>query len=171
MVTQVINIDGMANIYESAEDFFLITSLKDKPSEYLGFDMNALKAHDQGKGTSLSTPSDYHDASGLLLTANDTIETVKAVLNQTSIKLFVVYVLDFKDGRVFSLVRQLRQLDTQARIIVAGEFGLDQASYFYKSGADGFVVSPERITLLKSTLNDLKTAHAGTSANALPMFC
>ncbi|AKG19781.1 hypothetical protein AAX09_05495 [Moraxella bovoculi] len=118
----------------------------------------------------LSTPTDFRDTRGLLVTADNTIKEIESVLDEALINLFVVYVADFKDGRVFSLVRQLRQLREHAEIIIAGEFGLDQASYFYKSGANAFAVRPELVTTLKTTLHDLKTAHAGTASDALPMF-
>ncbi|WFF39383.1 DUF934 domain-containing protein [Moraxella nasibovis] len=169
MTTQIISLDSDANLHESVGEFFLITSAEEAP-EYAGFDIGVIKARSQGDSTLLSTPNDYHDTRGLLLTADSTVSEVQAVLDQALVNLFVIYVADFKDGRVFSLVRQLRKISEQAEIIIAGEFGVDQAAYFYKSGANGFAVSSDKVVTLKSTLDDLKTAHAGTSAGALPMF-
>lgn len=169
MTTQIISLDSTATIHESVGEFFLITSAEEPP-KYDGFDIITVKDRIHNDGILLSTPSDYHETHGLLLTADSTTEEVQSVLDTAPITVFVVYVADFKDGRVFSLVRQLNKLCEQAKIIIAGEFGLDQASYFYKSGANAFVVPVDKVATLKSTLSDLQTAHTGTSANALPMF-
>lgn len=169
MSMQIISLDSKANIHESVGEFFLISSADEAPA-YAGFDIGIIKERAYGDSTLLSTPNDFHETRGLLLTADNAIDEVKEVLEEALVNLFVVYVSDFKDGRVFSLVRQLRQLSEQAEIVIAGEFGLDQAAYFYKSGANAFAVASERISTLKNTLNDLKTAHAGISAGALPMF-
>ncbi|MDO4441190.1 MAG: DUF934 domain-containing protein [Moraxella sp.] len=169
MTVQIISLDSEANTHESVGEFFLISSADEAPS-YASFDIGVIKERAHGSSTLLSTPSDFHGTRGLLLTADNTIDEIKDVLDEALINLFVVHVSDFKDGRVFSLVRQLRQLSEQAEIVIAGEFGLDQAAYFHKSGANAFAVAPERVDTLKNTLDDLKTAHAGTSASALPMF-
>ena len=42
------------------------------------------------------------------------------------------------DGRIFSLIRHTRHQGFQGEIIVGGEFALDQANYFVKSGATAF---------------------------------
>lgn len=106
----------------------------------------------------------------LLLTADDSVACVQAVLDVANLKNVVMYVQDFKDGRVFSLIRQIRQINLQANIIIAGEYGLDQSSYFVKAGASGFLVSDDKIQTLKHTLGDLKTAQSPKSLQALPMF-
>lgn len=55
-------------------------------------------------------------------------------------------------------------------IYVAGSFGLDQANYFIKSGANGFMISNDKIQILKKTICDLQTGHLGDSAGELPIF-
>lgn len=107
---------------------------------------------------------------GLWLTADDGIEELGVALGQHTPSVIVVYVADFKDGRVFSLVRQSRHLGFDGEILVIGEFGLDQASYFKNSGVTGFLVHQERLDTLTKTLNDLASAHKGISAGALPLF-
>lgn len=79
-------------------------------------------------------------------------------------------VADFKDGRIFSLIKHLRHQGYQSDIYVGGDFALDQANYFIKSGITGFIVADDKLTTLKQTLSDLQTGHLGSSANALPMF-
>ncbi|MDO5650508.1 MAG: DUF934 domain-containing protein [Moraxella sp.] len=101
----------------------------------------------------------------LLLTADD----IGRHLELSHLNGIVIYITDFKDGRVFSLVRHIRQV-SDVNIIIAGEFGIDQAAYFYKSGANGFIIDDNQIETIKNTLNDLKTAHFGQSASSLPMF-
>lgn len=169
VLTTIISVDSHANVHESTAEFFLISSSADEPN-YAGLGLGKINERGDGNSTLLSTPTDFRDTRGLLVTADNTIKEIESVLDEALINLFVVHVADFKDGRVFSLVRQLRQLREHAEIIIAGEFGLDQASYFYKSGANAFAVRPELVTTLKTTLHDLKTAHAGTTADALPMF-
>lgn len=107
---------------------------------------------------------DYH----ILLTADD--NELAQSLDINTLKNILIYVKNFKDGRVFSLIRQLRKINTHAMIIVGGAFGLDQSSYFAKSGVNGFIVNDNKVDTLILTLNDLKTAQSRQSVNALPMF-
>ncbi|MBE9578644.1 MULTISPECIES: DUF934 domain-containing protein [Moraxella] len=109
---------------------------------------------------------DYH----ILLTADDNEHELAQSLDINTLKNILIYVKDFKDGRVFSLIRQLRKINDHATIIVGGAFGLDQSSYFVKSGANGFIVDDDKVDTLILTLNDLKTAQSRQSVNALPMF-
>lgn len=110
----------------------------------------------------------------VLLTADTTADELDLLIKNhlLEIKSVYFYVADFKDGRVFSLIKYLRNqgYDKQNAIYVCGEFGLDQANYFVKSGANGFVVSDDKVATLKHTLTDLQTGHFGQSANSLPMF-
>lgn len=109
---------------------------------------------------------DYH----VLLTVDDNENELAQVLDISLLKNILIYVKDFKDGRVFSLIRQIRKINNHAMIIVVGAFGLDQSSYFIKLGANGFIVNDDKVDTLILTLNDLKTAQSRLSVNALPMF-
>lgn len=118
-------------------------------------------------------PKDFTDEQSdeyLLLTADDNEDELAEHLDIKKLTNILIYVKDFKDGRVFSLIRQIRQVNTSATIIVSGEFGLDQSSYFVKSGATGFVVDDDKVDTLKHTLSDLKSAYNGQSVRALPIF-
>lgn len=118
-------------------------------------------------------PKDYQDSHldyHLFLTADDNDNELAQSLDINTLKNILIYVKDFKDGRVFSLIRQLRKINDHAMIIVGGAFGLDQSSYFVKSGANGFIVNDNKVGTLILTLNDLKTAQSRQSVNALPMF-
>ena len=66
--------------------------------------------------------------------------------------------------------RHARHKGYTGEIIVAGEFALDQANYFVKSGADAFVVADDQVATLSKTLTDLATGHNGESVNRLPLF-
>ncbi|OOR90694.1 hypothetical protein B0181_04550 [Moraxella caviae] len=165
----IITVDSGANLHQSQSEFFLISSSDEAPA-LAGFELGQIRERGEGNSTLLSTPDDFHDTRGVLLTADSTIEDVENITDQALVNLFVIHVANFVDGRVFSLVRQIRALRAHAEILIAGEFGLDQAAYFYKSGANGFIVHEPKIDTLKHTLADLKTAHQGTSAAALPMF-
>lgn len=126
----------------------------------------------------LKRPEDFGDEStfsptapvSLLLTADSTVDELCAIIAKQPIANAVVYVADFKDGRVFSLVRGLRLAGFAQDILIAGKFGFDQASYFYKSGASGFVIAEEKFELLSHTLGDLKSAYEGRSVSRLPLF-
>ena len=52
------------------------------------------------------------------------------------------------DGRIFSLIRHTRHQGFQGEIIVGGEFALDQANYFVKSGATAFLVDETNVETL-----------------------
>lgn len=107
----------------------------------------------------------------VLLTADNTPDDIDVLKPYfATLQAVYFYVADFKDGRVFSLVKHLRNQGFDADIYIAGEFGLDQANYFVKSGASGFIVNDDKIDTLKHTLKDLKSAHFGQSVSALPMF-
>ncbi len=106
----------------------------------------------------------------LLLTADDSKDNIYANSNLKQAKNIFFYVRDFKDGRVFSLIRQIRKINQSADILVGGEFGLDQASYYHSLGASGFVVDDDKVDILLHTLTDLKSAQQGISAHSLPMF-
>lgn len=99
-------------------------------------------------------------------TTPDEIEAIVAALP----KSLLFYLADFKDGRVFSLIRHARHKGYIGEIIVAGEFALDQANYFVKSGADAFVVADDQVATLSKTLTDLATGYNGESVNRLPLF-
>lgn len=63
---------------------------------------------------------DYH----LFLTADDNDNELAQSLDIKTLKNILIYVKDFKDGRVFSLIRQLRKINDHAMIIVAVRLGL-----------------------------------------------
>lgn len=106
----------------------------------------------------------------LLLTADDSFENIKKKGDITHVNNFLIYVKDFKDGRTFSLIRQIRKENQSAQIFVGGLFGLDQANYYTKSGATGFFVQDEQLQTILKTLKDLKSGHSGQSVGVLPMF-
>lgn len=116
-------------------------------------------------------PNDKNDHHAQI-TADTSIDELNQYFpkHNDQIRLLVVCVADFKDGRTFSLIRHLRNLNYQNAIIVAGNYGLDQAGYYHKSGATGFLVSSKQLDTLLTTLNDLKSGHLGKSVNSLPMF-
>lgn len=103
------------------------------------------------------------------LTADTTPDEIEAIVAAAP-KSLLFYLADFKDGRVFSLIRHARHKGYTGEIIVAGEFALDQANYFVKSGADAFVVADDQVTTLNKTLTDLATGYNGESVNRLPLF-
>ena len=71
----------------------------------------------------------------------------------------------------FSLIRHTRHQGFQGEIIVGGEFALDQANYFVKSGATAFLVDETNVeTLTKKTLQDLATGYDGKAVSHLPLF-
>lgn len=111
-----------------------------------------------------------YENSYLLLTADDNEDELSQILDIKRIQNILVYVKDFKDGRVFSLIRQIRKTNETADIIVSGKFGLDQSNYFVKSGANAFIVADDKIETLIRTLNDLSTAQSRQSVSSLPMF-
>ncbi|UNU74209.1 DUF934 domain-containing protein [Moraxella nasovis] len=107
---------------------------------------------------------------GLFLTADTTFEKLQDLIINGDNTPLIFYIKQFTDGRVFSLIRHCRQKGYQGQIIIIGQFAADQAGYFVKSGASGFVVADGQADTLTLTLKDLQTAHVGLSANQLPMF-
>ncbi|MCL1623467.1 DUF934 domain-containing protein [Moraxella sp. Tifton1] len=105
----------------------------------------------------------------ILLTADNTTDEIDELLKKPIDKA-VFFVKDFKDGRTFSLIRYLINKGFDKEIYLLGNYGLDQANYYLKSGATGFFVKDEQLDTLLKTLSDLKSGHFGQSAKALPMF-
>ena len=105
----------------------------------------------------------------ILLTADNTPDEIDELVKK-SLDKAIFFVKDFKDGRTFSLIRYLRNKGFDKEIYVLGNYGLDQANYYLKSGATGFFVKDEQLDTLLKTLNDLKSGHFGNSVNKLPMF-
>ncbi|WP_294035411.1 DUF934 domain-containing protein [uncultured Moraxella sp.] len=103
------------------------------------------------------------------LTADTTPDEIDSAVADTPSSL-LFNLADFKDGRVFSLIRHARHKGYTGEIIIAGEFALDQANYFVKSGATAFVVADEKVATLTKTLSDLATGYNGESVNRLPLF-
>lgn len=104
----------------------------------------------------------------LLLTADDEFDDIKPLLNH--IHHIVVYVTDFKDGRIFSLIRQIHQSDFESEIWVCGQYGSDQVAYLSKIGVSAFVADSDKLSIIQKTIHDLQTASDGVSVGALPMF-
>lgn len=102
------------------------------------------------------------------LTADATPDDIEAAIADQERLVFVV--ANFMDGRVFSLIRHARHHGFQGEIIVGGEFALDQANYFVKSGATAFLVNEANVETLTKTLQDLATGYDGESVNRLPLF-
>lgn len=105
-----------------------------------------------------------------LFTADNSLDELEVFVNTHQGYDVVFFVADFKDGRTFSLVRHLKNMGFNGRIFVLGNYGLDQAGYYHKSGATGFFVQDGQLDTITKTLNDLKTGHFGNSVNKLPMF-
>ncbi len=103
------------------------------------------------------------------LTADTTPDEIESAVADTPSSL-LFNLADFKDGRVFSLIRHARHKGFAGEITVTGEFALDQANYFVKSGATAFVVADEQVATLTKTLSDLATGYNGESVNRLPLF-
>ena len=141
---------------------FNLSPIEESDSELIGF--NAGNDADYQ-----ITPFNHinDNSSSVLLTADNHLSDLDNL--PKSVQTVVFYVADFKDGRVFSLVRHLKKTFV-GDIWIAGEFSLDQSGYFYKSGATGFIVQDNQLATLKNTLADLKTAHFGQSVSSLPMF-
>lgn len=106
----------------------------------------------------------------VILTADNSPNDIEKLVNDFGFYDIVFFVQDFKDGRTFSLIRHLRNLSFFGSIYLLGNYGLDQANYYLKSGATGFFVKDEQLDTLLKTLDDLKSGHFGQSAKALPMF-
>lgn len=98
-------------------------------------------------------------------TTNQIADTLK---NKPEVLVFDVR--DFRDGRVFSLVRHARHLGFDGEIYVQGSFALDQANYFVKSGVDAFLVEENCVPTLQKTLQDLASAYDGCLIGRLPLF-
>lgn len=142
---------------------FNLSPIEESDSELIGF--NAGNDADY-QITPFSHIND--NSQSVLLSADNHLSDLDNL--PKSVQTVIFYVADFKDGRVFSLVRHLKQTGFKGDIWIAGEFSLDQSGYFYKSGATGFIVQDNQLATLKNTLADLKTAHFGQSVNSLPMF-
>ncbi|MDO4450774.1 MAG: DUF934 domain-containing protein [Moraxella sp.] len=106
----------------------------------------------------------------VILTADNSSNDIEKLVNDFGFYDIIFFVQDFKDGRTFSLIRYLRNLSFFGSIYLLGNYGLDQAGYYFKSGATGFFVKDEQLDTLLKTLDDLKSGHFGQSAKALPMF-
>lgn len=104
----------------------------------------------------------------LLLTADDEFDDIKALL--AHIHRIVIYVTDFKDGRIFSLIRQINQSKVESEIWVCGQYGVDQVAYLSKIGVSAFVADSDKLSVIQQTIDDLQTASDGVSVSALPMF-
>lgn len=102
------------------------------------------------------------------LTADATPDDIEAAIADQERLVFVV--ANFMDGRVFSLIRHARHQGFQGEIIVGGEFALDQANYFVKSGATAFLVDETNVETLTKTLQDLATGYDGKAVSHLPLF-
>lgn len=141
---------------------FNLSPIENSDSELIGF--NAGDDADYQ-----ITPFNHINDNSLsvLLTADNSMADLDNL--PKSVQTVIFYVADFKDGRVFSLVRHLKKTFV-GDIWIAGEFSLDQSGYFYKSGATGFIVQDNQLMTLNNTLADLKTAHFGQSVSSLPMF-
>lgn len=128
--------------------------------------MSLIKVYSDARTESVAISEEELAAALTADTTPDEIES--AVADAPNSLLFNL--ADFKDGRVFSLIRHARHKGYTGEIIVAGEFALDQANYFVKSGADAFVVADEQVATLNKTLTDLATGYNGESVNRLPLF-
>lgn len=104
----------------------------------------------------------------LLLDADNQLNDIQALLNH--IHHCIVYVKDFKDGRIFSLIRQIHQSDHRTKIWICGQYSADQVAYLSKIGVSAFVADDDKLTTIQKTIDDLQTASHGASANELPMF-
>ena len=102
------------------------------------------------------------------LTADTTPNDIESAIAHQNCLIFLV--ANFMDGRIFSLIRHTRHLGFQGEIIVGGEFALDQANYFVKSGATAFLVDETNVETLIKTLQDLATGYDGKAVSHLPLF-
>lgn len=115
--------------------------------------------------------SNFHqECHTVVLTADNLPNDIEKLVNAFELDDIVFFVQDFKDGRTFSLIRHLRNKGFDGDIYLLGNYGLDQAGYYHKSGATGFFVKDEQLDTILKTLQDLQSAHFGQSAKALPMF-
>lgn len=154
---------------------FLIGNLDNtEPFSNLGIPIHNPDAQYDDYALYLATLSDFarYSCSNVLITPDSTLEELTDFFknNIDHVINAVIFVFDFKDGRTFSLIRHIRHLGYTDNIIVAGNYGLDQAAYYYKSGASGFLVQEHQLDTIKKTLDDLKSGHLGISAHSLPMF-
>lgn len=111
-----------------------------------------------------------HETGDIILMADNSLDELDNFLLSKEIDRAVFFVKDFKDGRTFSLIRYLRNKGFDKEIYVLGNYGLDQANYYIKSGATGFFIKEEQLETLLKTLEDLKSGHFGNSVNQLPIF-
>nr|WP_315042660.1 DUF934 domain-containing protein [uncultured Moraxella sp.] len=173
--------------YQKSSQIYLITNTEPTADDnaWAGFEPNFISTSQAQKLVKddntlvLNVLSDEIDdnANGLLLTADDSFAQVQTVLqthqSANALPNIVIYQKVFSDGRVFSLIRQLRKHGFDGNIFIAGNFGHDQTAYFSNAGVSAFVVADDDVALAQivlKTLNDLASAHHGTSANSLPMF-
>ncbi|USZ15053.1 DUF934 domain-containing protein [Moraxella sp. FZLJ2107] len=103
------------------------------------------------------------------LSADTTPDEIESAVQAAPASL-LFNLADFKDGRVFSLIRHARHKGFAGEIIVAGDFALDQANYFVKSGATAFLVEEAKLATLTKTLQDLATGYDGETISRLPLF-
>lgn len=104
-----------------------------------------------------------------LLSADATIDEIEQ-LSSGEAQTLAFLVSDFRDGRTFSLVRHARHQGFGGEIVIIGDFALDQANYFVKSGVDAFIVPTDQVATLTNTLQDLASAYHGDVVSALPLF-
>ncbi|MFB6349717.1 DUF934 domain-containing protein [Moraxella sp. ZJ142] len=126
--------------------------------------MSTIKVFADAKSEVLASEYDLEQA----LTADSTPDDIETAIKADAPLLFSV--ANFMDGRVFSLVRHARHKGFGGEIIIAGDFALDQANYFVKSGVDAFLVDAEQVPTLTKTLQDLATGYDGESVSRLPLF-
>lgn len=104
-----------------------------------------------------------------VLTADSSLKDLDLAL-QIGSDALCFFVADFRDGRSFSLIKHLRHLGFGGEIWVMGDFALDQANYFVKSGVDAFLIPKDQELILQKTLKDLASAYDGNLVAALPLF-
>lgn len=132
-----------------------------------------ISSNDKGLAINLTLfdeAAEFGHEQKIVFTADNSLDDIENFVHHLTGCDAVFFVEDFKDGRTFSLIRHLKKLNFKGEIYLVGHYGLDQAVYYDRSGATGFFVQPEQLETILKTLNDLKTAHQGTSVNSLPMF-
>lgn len=107
----------------------------------------------------------------LLLSANIDEQALSYMIKKYGEQFLTIgfYIHDFKDGRVFSLINQLKTKYPHNSLI-CGHYSTEQVAYFYKLGVTYFIADTAKAQVIKHTIYDLSSSYNGQKADRLPMF-
>ena len=106
---------------------------------------------------------------GVQLNGDDDISDLAKWLPQLS--LIAIEFPVFRDGRGFSLARQIRRLGYQGELRAVGHFGRDQLGYLVRCGFNAFDLIDEKYSedLLKS-FDEISCHYQGSADDPRPIY-